>query len=260
MRILVTNDDGYTAPGLTVLANRLLLDGHEVTVAAPLRQQSGGSASLGRVSDGALVDWQEFISDEIPGVSVIAIDAPPALAVKAILGGALGDRPDLVLSGINAGWNTGGSILHSGTLGAALTARSLGWRAAAISCGKGAAGKLHTAAAVASSVVRFLERFDSPVALNVNVPNLEVEELKGVRRTIVAGQGLLDVEVVRARNELRLRLIPKLPERDATQDSQAVLDGYVSVSVLNARYAELDLDEIAGGYELESMISSGVSK
>lgn len=261
MRVLVTNDDGYTAPGLTVLANRLVAAGYEVIVAAPLRQQSGGSASLGRVVDGATISWQEISPDVLPGVRrIIAIDAPPALAVKAILGGAFGERPDIVISGINGGWNTGGSTLHSGTLGAALTACSLGLRAAAISCGRKPNGNLQTAAEVAVSAVEVLRNWTSPVAFNINVPNAALADIKGVRYVEVGRQGILDVDVVMENGELRFKLVPRIPESDSKSDGKMVLDGFVSVSVLNGRYEHLHDSMMPTGldFDLESRIMSGV--
>jgi 5'-nucleotidase len=238
MRVLVTNDDGYTAPGLVALVRRLLAAGHDVTVAAPLRQQSGGSAALGRVIDGATIAWQAFSSPELEGISRgIAVDAPPALAVKVMLGGAFGPPPDVVVSGINRGWNTGGSTLHSGTLGAAMTACGLGWRAAAISCGRPPHGNLATAAEVAVAVVELLGQWQSPVALNVNVPNLPVADLKGFRRAPIGAQGLLDVDVVLDGEDLRFKLVSREPATDSNCDAQTVLDGYVAISPLSGGYS-----------------------
>lgn len=239
MRILVTNDDGFRAPGLVAQANRLVAAGHEVIVTAPQRQQSGGSAALGRVKDGAAIAWERFTSDEMPGIAQgIAIDAPPALAVKAVLGGMFGPAPDIVMSGINRGWNTGGSTLHSGTLGAAMTACSLGWRAAAISCARPPEDNLETAAEVAAAVAEVLGRATGPVALNVNVPNLAVTRLRGVRQVPVGAQGLLDVDIERVGDELRFKLVPRRPAPESDCDGQAVLAGYVAVSPLNGRYGQ----------------------
>jgi 5'-nucleotidase len=237
MRLLVTNDDGYTAPGLRALTARLVGEGHEVVVAAPMRQQSGGSAALGRVIDGAPIAWQEFTAAELPGIMRgFAIDAPPALAVKVILGGAFGPPPEIVVSGINRGWNTGGSALHSGTLGAAMTACSLGWRAAAISCGRPPDCNLDTAAEVAVAIVDVLADWPHVVALNVNVPNLPISDVKGFRCAPIGRQGLLDVDVVLDGAELKFKLSARRPREGSQCDAQAVLDGYVSMSALNGSY------------------------
>jgi 5'-nucleotidase len=239
MRVLITNDDGYQAPGLIAHANRMVAAGHEVIVAAPQRQQSGGSAALGRVIDGASIAWERFTSPEMPGIAWgVTIDAPPALSVKAVLSGAFGPVPDIVLSGINRGWNTGGSTLHSGTLGAAMTACSLGWRAAAISCAKPPNDNLETAAEVAVAVAETLREWPTPVALNVNVPNLAVAELKGVREAPVGPQGLLDVDVELVGDDLRFKLVHRQPAADSDCDARAILDGYVAVSVLDGRYGQ----------------------
>ena len=240
MRVLVTNDDGFRAPGLIALVNRLLGAGHRIMVAAPQRQQSGGSAALGRVIDGASIDWKEFSSPDMPGIEIgLAIDAPPALAVKVMLSGAFGPPPDVVISGINRGWNTGSSTLHSGTLGAAMTACSLGWRAAAISCARPPNDNLETASHVAAAVVELLGDWSGPVAMNVNVPNLAVAKLTGVRCAPIGPQGLLDVEVERDADVLRFRLVNREPAVGSGCDAEAVLGGYVAVSVLDGRYGQL---------------------
>jgi 5'-nucleotidase len=238
MRVLITNDDGYRAPGLIAHANRMVAAGHEVVVAAPEREQSGGSAGLGRVVNGGSIPWRRCITSEMPGVVFgVTIDAPPALAVKAMLSGVFGFVPDIVLSGINRGWNTGASTLHSGTLGAAITACSLGWRAAAISCAKPPEDNLDTAADVAVAVAEALREWPSPVALNVNVPNLPVASLKGVRQVPVGPQGLLDVDVELIGDDLRFKLVRREPAADSNCDARAVLEGCVAISVLDGRYA-----------------------
>lgn len=254
MRILVTNDDGFRAPGLVAHANRLVAAGHEVIVTAPQRQQSGGSAALGRVKNGASIVWERFTSENMPGIAAgIAIDAPPALSVKAVLSGAFGPVPDIVMSGINRGWNTGGSTLHSGTLGAAVTACSLGFRAAAISCARPPEDNLETAAEVALAVAEILGQLTRPVALNVNVPNLPVADLAGVRQVPVGAQGLLDVDVELVDDDLRFKLVRRRPAHDSDCDGQAVLAGYVAISPLNGRYAGQSWE---GGAALEQAVAA----
>ena len=100
--------------------------GHDVVVVAPNDDMSGTGASLGRLNADAHID---AVPVEIPGapeITAFALPGPPGLCVLASRLGALGDPPDLVVSGINPGCNTGRAVLHSGTVGAALTAANFG--------------------------------------------------------------------------------------------------------------------------------------
>ena len=92
---------------------------------APTDDRSGAGASIGRLHGGGPPPVERRVWDELPDLSVHAIDAPPATAVFAACLGAFGDLPDLVASGINPGANTGHLVLHSGTVGATLTAAGL---------------------------------------------------------------------------------------------------------------------------------------
>lgn len=129
-RVLVTNDDGVDAPGLAALASAASDAGFDVVVAAPREEQSGMSASFTAVTVEGRVDVQQRKSDKFP---VYAVAASPAYIV--VLGGlgVFGPPPELVLSGINRGANAGNAVLHSGTVGAALTAAYQGSRALAVS-------------------------------------------------------------------------------------------------------------------------------
>lgn len=120
-RLLVTNDDGIDSPGLKALA-RSLADHVDVIVAAPSADMSGSGTGIGRFDIDAGVELTPVSIDDVP--MAYSIDGPAGLAVTAAALGAFGRRPDLVVSGINAGINTGHSIIHSGTVGAARTART----------------------------------------------------------------------------------------------------------------------------------------
>lgn len=196
MRILVTNDDGIDSVGLHVLA-RAMREHGEVVVAAPDREYSGAGAAVGALH---LLQPEARVAS-IDGIDESwAVTGPPALCVMFACLGLFGEPFDLVVSGINPGANVGRSVYHSGTVGAALTARSRGISGVAVSqavTGFGVEGqgwddmligqKWHTAAAVASEVVGAVlaEPMDPPVVINVNVPNVEVGEIRGWRRTDV---------------------------------------------------------------------------
>nr|MDQ2754235.1 5'/3'-nucleotidase SurE [Actinomycetota bacterium] len=129
MRILVTNDDGIDSEGLHVLAQAMATLG-EVIVVAPDREYSGASAALGPL---------HLLTPIVRPASVTGsaeawtLDGPPALCVMFATLGAFGTVPDLVVAGINPGENTGRAVYHSGTVGAAVTARTRGVSAVAVS-------------------------------------------------------------------------------------------------------------------------------
>lgn len=196
MRILVTNDDGIDSTGLHVLARAMRPHG-EVVVVAPDSEYSGASAAFGALH----LIQPEVQRRRLDGVDEVwAVSGPPALCVMFARLGAFGPPFDLVVSGINPGANVGRSVYHSGTVGACLTARNGGISGVAVSqavAGFGVEGqgwdemlvgqRWETAAMVAEAVVGGLvaEAPSEPVVVNVNVPNLALDELKGWRRTQV---------------------------------------------------------------------------
>jgi 5'-nucleotidase len=133
MKVLVTNDDGVASPGLHALARALVDDGHDVIVVAPDREMSGSAAAIGQVHIEAGIDAERIDLPRLEGVPAYAVAGPPGLCVLTARLGGFGDPPDLVVSGINPGCNTGRAVLHSGTVGAALTAANFGCRGLAVS-------------------------------------------------------------------------------------------------------------------------------
>lgn len=133
MNVLVTNDDGVDSPGLHALARALVDDGHDVIVVAPDREMSGSGAALGQVHLDGGIDARRVDLPRLDGVRAYAVAGPPGLCVLAARLGGFGRPPDVVVSGINPGCNTGRAVLHSGTVGAALTAANFGCRALAVS-------------------------------------------------------------------------------------------------------------------------------
>lgn len=251
MRILVTNDDGVDSVGLRVLASRLA-DLGDVVVAAPDREYSGAGAAIGTLH---LIE-PEVRRFALAGVSAAwAVCGPPALCVLFSRLGVFGAPFDLVVSGINPGVNAGRAVYHSGTVGAALTARNGGTSGIAISQavdGFGVEGQgwdemlatqcWDTAADVAAAVVAAFAASPpaTPIVANVNVPNVELAAVKGWRRT--------DVAALPPRTLAEARLEPILGHDDAYRvrmswgdplelpghtDSGAVEEGYVSITMLS---------------------------
>jgi 5'-nucleotidase len=180
VRILVTNDDGVEAPGLRALARALVQAGHEVVVVAPDGEHSGAGAGIGRLHRSGPIGRMSIEWPDLPGVPVHALATSPAAAVYAGGLGSFGPRPEFVASGVNQGLNTGHLVLHSGTVGAALTGLVLGLPGVAVSLGWGDAENWDTAAVLAAAAVPAAAALDGRI-LSLNVPNLPLEELRGVR-------------------------------------------------------------------------------
>jgi 5'-nucleotidase len=133
MKVLVTNDDGVASPGLHELAAALVAAGYDVIVVAPDRDMSGSAAALGQIHVDEEIEAEPVDLPGLDGVPAYAVDGPPGLCVLAARLGGFGEPPQLVVSGINPGCNAGRAILHSGTVGAALTAANFGCRGLAVS-------------------------------------------------------------------------------------------------------------------------------
>jgi 5'-nucleotidase len=232
VRILITNDDGIEAPGIAELARSVAGD-HEVVVAAPAWNSSGASASITGVSvDGRLV--VEDVRMELPaGATAIAVESSPAMIVRAGLQGAFGPPPDLVLSGINDGPNTGHAILHSGTVGAALTAATHGCKAAAFSLGIGAVEDYRAAVSLVGPVLDWICAEDGPITLNVNVPPVAAEDLRGLRVAPLASFGAVQTQVTeRGQGYVGLRFEAVDPAAEPDSDACLLAAGYATFTTL----------------------------
>ena len=195
-KVLVTNDDGIDSLGLHALAGLAVDLGLEVLVAAPTRESSGASASLGAVEDHGRVVVEPRPIVALPGVESLAVRGAPAFIVRAALHGAFGGEPDVVLSGINSGANTGHAVLHSGTVGAAMTAATYSRPSLAVSlAGSGDQWHWTTAVEVARPVVEWLLESGEVTVLNLNVPNVALERIRGLRRARLASFGAVQAKV-----------------------------------------------------------------
>ncbi|OBA70920.1 5'/3'-nucleotidase SurE [Gordonia sp. 852002-10350_SCH5691597] len=257
MRVLVTNDDGVDAEGLVAVATVLVDDGHDVVVAAPTTERSGSGSSIGTIEHGTHIAVQERHIDALGTTPVFAVDCPPALAVIAACAGAFGPAPELVVSGINPGHNTGRSILFSSTVGGILAARVTGVSGVAISTAFEPHHRYDTAAAVARSVVRWMSDRGSPrLTLNVNVPAVDLADLDHAVITTLAAQSMFSLRISRTENDLVLHR----EERDGGfrpgTDGAAVVDGHVSITSLNTVadangvLSEADARELARALDL----------
>lgn len=196
MKILLSNDDGYRAPGLNALA-RGLADQFDITVVAPETNCSGASNSLSlnrplqvaRVGDGDGDGDSDGDGNPAPAWPVYCVRGTPADSVHLAVNGMLESKPDMVVAGINHGANLGDDVLYSGTVAAAIEGRFLGLPALAVSL-HGAlpdSPPAHFAAAV-EVVIRILERLRAhplpqDTILNINVPGRPAAKLQGLRAT-----------------------------------------------------------------------------
>src|SRR5512135_2226280 len=175
MRILLSNDDGYLAPGLACLA-RALMPLAQVDVVAPERDRSGASNSL---------TLTQPLRAQKADNGFYFIDGTPTDCVHLAITGLLETEPDIVIAGINRGANLGDDVIYSGTVAAAMEGRFLGLPAIAVSLVGKAGAHFETAAQVVIRLVEKLRREALPAdtILNVNVPDVPTAELAGFEAT-----------------------------------------------------------------------------
>jgi 5'-nucleotidase len=225
-RVLITNDDGIDAPGILALADVLSTD-FDVTVAAPSENWSGAGTGIGRFDPLAGIPMHRV---ELNGHRAYALDGPPGLAVMAAALGAFDETFDLVVSGINAGINTGQSVIHSGTVGAALTARTFGSHGLAVSLEPSEPWHWSSAAEIALDVTRWiLSQTGSPIAINLNVPGVAIGDVRGLREAGLDRFGYFRVAVNNEGGQ-------KLEFEMTTHDARSAEDG-TDTWWLQQRYA-----------------------
>lgn len=172
MKILISNDDGYLAPGIVALADALRPHA-DITVVAPDSNRSGASNAL-------TLDRPLSVSRADNGFYFV--NGTPSDCVHIALTALMKEAPDLVVSGINQGQNMGDDTLYSGTVAAATEAYLFGIPAIAFSQVDKGWGKLADAAKVAAEMVlRGFPNLAKPYLLNVNIPNLDYAAIQGVR-------------------------------------------------------------------------------
>jgi 5'-nucleotidase len=226
-RILVTNDDGYFSPGIQALAEALAPIG-QVTIVAPEREASAVGHAL---------TLRRPLRLEPIAERVFAVDGTPTDCVNIALAEVLDGKPDLVVSGINKGWNVGDDVTYSGTVAGALEAALLGYPAMAVSLQHHrGAWDFGPAASIAARLAAAL--LDAPLLarsfLNINVPTAPI---RGVRVTVQAKRN----HITQIDKRLDPRGRPYFWIEEAMDewephdrsDRQAVSDGYVSVTPLH---------------------------
>ena len=275
MRIFVTNDDGIDSVGLHTLARAMLPFG-EVVIGAPDSEYSGASSSFGPLH----LIKPELHKAHIEGIEdAWAITGPPALCVMFARLGAFGDPFDLVVSGINPGANVGRSVYHSGTIGACLTARNGGISGVAVSQAVDEGGymgqgieemlrdqKWHSAAEIAALAVEELSLSlpKDPAVLNLNVPNLEIGEMKGWVSTQVGTDLIRQMTEVQVDPKvghegsfhLKLNWGERIPPTSIESDVGAVANGYVSLTWLSRLQGDQAPDNSSVEQKFDSILNN----
>ena len=234
--MLVTNDDGIDSPGIVALACAIEEAGGRALVAAPSRNMSGASAAMGPVPPRVPIRRVD-----VAGLSsqCFAVEAPPAMIVISAMSGAFGAVPTAAASGVNAGANLGSAILHSGTVGAALTAQNLGLPAVAVSLQEGGTD-WNVAARVGAHVLDDLIRAPAPRLANVNVPALVGPDTE-IQMTRLARFGSVISAITG--DELDFQMVIDASEMsEEGTDAAAVAGGCISITFLSGLTGHTDSD------------------
>ena len=228
MRILISNDDGYFAPGLAALAEALEELG-DITVVAPERDRSGASNSL-------TLDRPLSLRTAANGFHFV--NGTPTDCVHLAVTGMFDHLPDMVVSGINHGANMGDDTIYSGTVAAATEGFLLGVPAIAFSLASKSASDFRAAARVAREIVaHFIAKpFREPVLLNVNIPDVSFEAIRGTRVTRLGKRHKAE-PVIRGSNPRGdtvywIGPAGKAADAGVGTDFNAVEQGFVSVTPL----------------------------
>jgi 5'-nucleotidase len=240
MHLLISNDDGITARGIQVLSARMSSLG-KVTIVAPDQNRSGASNSLTLESPVRIRETRN---------RTYSVSGTPTDCVHIALTGLLGKDPDMVVSGINAGANLGDDVIYSGTVAAAMEGRFLGFPAIAVSLVfKERPEHYSTAAEAVALLVEQLRKDPLPAdtILNINVPDLPMQEIKGFEVTRLGHRHRAEpvVKTTDPRGRPMYWIGPAGPEQDAGPgtDFDAVRRGYISITPIHVdltRYQALE--------------------
>lgn len=228
MHFLLSNDDGYQAPGLAALAEALSQLG-KVTVVAPDRDRSGASNSL-------TLDAPLHVKQDSRGFHYV--NGTPTDCVHLAVTGLLDEEPDMVISGINSGANLGDDVLYSGTVAAAMEGRFLGCPAIAFSLAGDRPDDYSSAVKVATIIVNSIiqQPLIQDVLLNINIPDLAYDDLKGFFVTRLGNRHKSEPaqEAYDPKGRKVYWVGPVGPEQDAGEgtDFHAIRAGMVSITPL----------------------------
>jgi 5'-nucleotidase len=249
MHILLTNDDGYFAPGLQTLYQALSQeDKYQISIVAPESQKSATGHSITLFEP--LFITRHTLGNNSTGY---AVRGNPADCVKLAIQGEIIPRPDLVISGINNGPNLGTDVFYSGTVSAAMEGVLLGIPALAISLASFSNSNFEPATRF---VVKFLEEFNPRRngLLNINIPPIPEETWKGVRVTKLGKAVYENVfEQRKAPNgkEYFWQAGTMAPEKDEETDLYAIGEGYISITPMHSDLTDYDQLRLLRGLNLK---------
>ena len=236
MRILISNDDGYQAKGIKQLAESLS-EIAEIIIVAPNENKSAASSSL---TIGKPLEPIQ-INDNI-----FAIDATPSDCVHLALCGFLKEPIDLVVTGINYGANLGDDVIYSGTVAGAIEGRFLGLPSIAISLASFECKHFETAAIIAKRLVEKIEKapLSHNTIINVNVPDVPIEEIKGVKSTRLGNRHRSEPSIQDQKNPSLYWIGENGQEADngVGTDFYAIANNFVSITPLQidlTKYSEI---------------------
>ncbi len=245
MHILLSNDDGYLAPGLAAIADELSTMA-EITVVAPDRNRSGASNSL---------TLQRPLRAQKTPMGFYKVDGTPTDCVHLALTGLLTEEPDMVVSGINSGANLGDDVIYSGTVAAATEGRFLGLPALAVSLASRNELHFDSAAKATGEIIRKLLKKPLPedTILNINVPDLPWSQIRGFQATRLGFRHSAE-PVVQQQDPYDQKIYwvgPAGLAQDAGEgtDFFAIKNGYVSITPL-----QIDLTRHEGVKPLQSWL------
>jgi 5'-nucleotidase len=244
MKILLSNDDGFLAPGLNMLA-KTLGEIAEITVVAPDRNRSGASNSLSLINPLRTMTMEN---------GFISVNGTPTDCVHLAVTGLLKEMPDMVVSGINEGSNLSDDVLYSGTVAAATEGRFLGLPAIAVSLMGPKCKHYDSAAQIAKQLVLRLKEVGLPsdTVLNVNVPDLPLSEIRGIQVTRLGTRHIAEptIKTVDPRGRRIYWIGQPGPEQDAGPgtDFYAVNQGYVSITPLHLDLTHYKVMEQLSGW------------
>jgi 5'-nucleotidase len=246
VRAVVTNDDGIDSEGLRMLACAAVGAGWDVVVAAPDGQASGSGTAMTAVqAEGRVVVERR----ELPGLEAVpayAVQGTPGFIAFTAVRGAFGPRPDYLLSGINLGPNTGRVVLHSGTVGAAMTAATHGVRAAAFSLDasdRPDGGWWRSASEVAGEILPALGEVPPGIVLNVNIPGAPRDRIRGIRQGSLAAAGAVELSIGEAAaGYLHVTMAETGQQPAPGTDSALLAAGYAALTALRPVCEEASVD------------------
>lgn len=252
MNIFLTNDDGIFAPGIRALAAELKVAGHTLYIIAPDRERSAASHSLSLRTDIVV----KRLADNEYSVSGTPVDCS-VIALQKIL-----TQPvDLVISGINAGQNMGEDVLYSGTVAAAVEASLMGYKAIAISINSYSEQKFEVAAKWMNKLLEMgIDKLcKAHGVLNINIPNIEFEDVKGIKLTKTGHRKYYNfIKVLEeGENEFSYRVGGDKPVWDIERgtDAEAVSEGYISITPLGFDLSDANaFPEILDWLETNNML------